>query len=230
MVRPLPKTLAEEIQGELSPGSAHALTKVIGPRGVELASPAEPRRRAAPLHQLEGYEILGELGRGGMGVAYKARQTLLNRVVALKMIIGGGLADGELLRRFEQEATSVARLQHPAIAQIFEVGVQRSATGDGISCPFFALEFVEGGSLAQKMGHRPQPVRESANLVETLARAIHYAHERGIIHRDLKPANVLLTASGAPKLTDFGLAKDVYRFAADAKTVTGLVHEDRLAG
>jgi WD40 repeat protein/serine/threonine protein kinase/tetratricopeptide (TPR) repeat protein len=223
MERPVPPTIAAEQRGGPSPDSDPEFTHVIGPRGIEMVAEPDPRRaRNAPLPKCEGYEIVGELGRGGMGVVYKARQTLLNRVVALKMILGGGLADEEMLVRFEREATSVARLQHPAIVQIFEVGVQRDSTGDGFACPFISLEFVEGGSLSQKIGCRPQPVRESARLVETLARAVHYAHEHGIVHRDLKPANVLLTADGAPKITDFGLAKDLDRLGPEAKTVSGM--------
>lgn len=149
-----------------------------------------------------GYAILGELGRGGMGVVYKAFQVGLNRTVALKMILAGGHADPKDLARFRAEAEAVAKLQHPHIVQIYEIGEH-----DGL--PFFTLEFVEGGSLAGKLDGTPQPARKSAELVETLARAMHAAHQRGIVHRDLKPANVLLTADGSLKVTDFGLAKQL---------------------
>lgn len=149
---------------------------------------------------ISGYIILGELGRGGMGVVYQALQTKLNRVVALKMILDGAYAGERELARFRSEAEAVARLQHPNIVQIHEVGEQ-----DGK--PFFSLEFVDGGSLAQKIAGKPQPVREAATLVETLARAMQAAHDKGIVHRDLKPGNVLLTADGTPKIADFGLAK-----------------------
>jgi tetratricopeptide (TPR) repeat protein len=146
-----------------------------------------------------GYELLGQLGRGGMGIVYKARQTRLKRLVALKMILGAH-AFPDNLERFRTEAEAIARLQHPNIVQIYEVGEH-----DGR--PFLSLEFVDGGSLDKKLAAAPQPPREAAQLVETLARALHAAHERGVVHRDLKPANVLITSDGTPKVTDFGLAK-----------------------
>jgi serine/threonine protein kinase/WD40 repeat protein len=170
-----------------------------------------------------GYQILGELGRGGMGVVYKARQVGLNRLTALKMVLAGPYAGPHELVRFLAEAEAVARLQHPNIVQIYEVGKHAGM-------PFFSLEFVEGGSLSQLLAGQPQPPRDAARLVETLARAVHFAHQRGIVHRDLKPGNVLLAFSrrsesgagegvapaplserrlndAAPKITDFGLAK-----------------------
>lgn len=151
---------------------------------------------------IAGYQVLGELGRGGMGVVYKARQIGLNRLVALKMILAAEHAGADGLARFRIEAEAVARLQHPNIVQIYEIGAQ-----DGR--PFFSLEFVDGGNLDDKMGNGLLPPREVARLVEQLSRAMQYAHERRIIHRDLKPANVLLMADGTPKITDFGLAKQL---------------------
>ena len=161
-----------------------------------------------------GYEILGELGRGGMGVVYKARQAALNRTVALKMILAGDHAGPEDRERFRSEAAAAARLQHPNIVQVYEVGEFGGRA-------FFSLELVEGGSLAARLTGAPWPARDAAALVETLARAMHEAHRRGVVHRDLKPANVLLAADGSPKVADFGLAKRLD--LGDGPTRTGAV-------
>lgn len=147
-----------------------------------------------------GYEIYSELGRGGMGVVYKALQIPLNRVVALKMILAGDHAGEQDRARFRSEAEAVARLQHPNIVQIFDIGEQAGR-------PFFSLEYCAGGSLEKKLRGTPLPPPEAARLVQTLARAMQAAHQQHIIHRDLKPANVLLSSDGTPKITDFGLAK-----------------------
>jgi serine/threonine-protein kinase len=133
-------------------------------------------------------------------MVYRARHLRLNRLVALKMISGGGHAAPELVARFQIEAEALASLDHPHVVQIYEVGQYGRQ-------PYFSLELVEGGSLDRKLEDGPLPPREAAQLVETLARAVHAAHQRGIVHRDLKPANVLLTPDGNPKITDFGLAK-----------------------
>jgi cytochrome c peroxidase/tRNA A-37 threonylcarbamoyl transferase component Bud32 len=156
--------------------------------------------RGKPKPEIDGYDIEHELGRGGMGVVYKARHRKLDRLVALKMIIGGAAADDEYRHRFQIEVQAVARLQHPSIVQIFDVGEH-----DGQ--PYCAFEFLEGGTLAGKFDGQPLPPKEAARLIETLARGIHAAHEAGIIHRDLKPANVLIGRDGSPKISDFGLAK-----------------------
>ncbi len=163
-----------------------------------------PATRSGPhaVPEIPGYEILGELGRGGMGVVYQARQTKLNRVVGLKMILAGGHAGAADLARFRAEAKAIARLQHPNIVQVHEIGEHEGK-------PFFSLEFCAGGALDKKLAGTPLPPREAARLVQTLARAMHAAHQASVIHRDLKPANVLLTADGTPKITDFGLAKKV---------------------
>jgi WD40 repeat protein/tRNA A-37 threonylcarbamoyl transferase component Bud32/tetratricopeptide (TPR) repeat protein len=146
------------------------------------------------------YEILEELGRGGMGVVYKARQIRLNRVCALKMILAGAHAGREAAARFLAEAETVARLEHPAIVQIHHVG-------DHDGRPYLELEYVDGSSLADHRDGAPLPADEAAELVEALARAIQYSHGLGVVHRDLKPSNVLMTRDGRPKIADFGLAK-----------------------
>lgn len=152
--------------------------------------------------QVAGYELVSELGRGGMGIVYQARDRKLNRSVGLKMVRAGMSASSVELVRFLSEAESAARLHHPNIVQIYEFGRHHDD-------PFFAMELLEGGSLAKKIAGIPQAPRFAAELVETLAQAVHYAHQQGIIHRDLKPSNILLTAEGVPRITDFGLAKRV---------------------
>jgi predicted Ser/Thr protein kinase len=159
-------------------------------------------RRAPVAETVAGYEILGTLGRGAMGVVYKARQRGLRRIVALKMILSGGHASEHDIARFQVEAEAIAQLQHPGIVQIYEVGEE-----DGR--PFFSLEFVDGGSLQKKIAGTPQPPAEAARMAQLLAEAMQCAHAHNIIHRDLKPANVLLTKDGQPKITDFGLAKQL---------------------
>ena len=191
---------------------------------------------AGSLPDVPGYEVLGELGRGGMGVVYKARQRKLNRLVALKML-HAGRADAPERARFQAEAEAVARLQHPNIVQVHEVGECEGR-------PFFSMEFCAGGSLATRLAGTPLPIPEAATLVEALARAMQHAHQHGVVHRDLKPANVLLAAPHPPapsptqgrggdalplprpsvgeggwggeggmipKITDFGLAKKLDR-------------------
>jgi tetratricopeptide (TPR) repeat protein/tRNA A-37 threonylcarbamoyl transferase component Bud32 len=172
------------------------------------ASAGRPGPAAAgPPAPVPGYELLEELGRGGQSVVHKARQVSLNRLVALKQILTGAYAGAAERARFRTEAEAIARLQHPNVVQIYEVGER-----DGV--PFLCLEFVGGGSLAQRLAAGPLPPREAARLVEAVGRAMHAVHQHGIVHRDLKPQNVLLTADGVPKVTDFGLAKCLREGAA----------------
>ena len=162
--------------------------------------PGESSVPPQALPSLPGYELLGELGRGGMGVVYLARNTRLGRLCALKMISAGEFANPEVAARFLAEATTVARLRHPHIVQIYHIG-------DHAGRPFFELEHVEGGSLAARLDGTPWPPRDAARLTETLSIAMQEAHRGGIVHRDLKPGNILMTAEGNPKIADFGLAK-----------------------
>lgn len=170
-----------------------------------------PRRASQRLPVFPGYEILGELGRGGMGMVFKARQTALDRIVAIKTISEAALSDPRSRRRFRIEVKAIAQLNHPHIAQIYEVDEH-----EGV--PYFVMEFVDGESIAEQIKeHSPSPV-EAARLLEKVARAVAFAHQLGVIHRDLKPGNVLLTADGTPKITDFGLAKRLDRESSQTHT------------
>ena len=152
------------------------------------------------LPEVPGYEVRGELGRGGMGVVYRAWHLRLNRPVALKMLLAGPCARPDELERFLREAEAVAALHHPNIVPVYDAGEV-----DGR--PYFTMELVEGGDLAEQIRGVPQPAHQAAALTATLAEAIHAAHQSGIVHRDLKPSNVLLSGDGTPKVADFGLAR-----------------------
>ncbi len=174
--------------------------------------PAE-QSEALPLGGFGDYEFLEELGHGGMGVVYKARQCSLHRVVALKMLLGGQFAGKVALGRFRAEAELAAQLQHPNIVAIHEIGEQ-----DGL--PYFTMDFVPGHSLVELVRDHPLPARSAAGYVQSIARAIHYAHEQGVLHRDLKPSNILIDAFDQPRITDFGLAKRLTGSTSDL-TATG---------
>ncbi|MCE9530291.1 MAG: protein kinase [Planctomycetes bacterium] len=238
---PLPVTVdyyPRQLSSQSSSSDDPLLTVTDFPKsasGSRQSLPLGPGTGAAIRHSVPGYEILREIGRGGMGVVYQARQKGLNRLVALKMILSGDHAGEGERERFSREAESVAALQHPNIVQIFEIGEVEGR-------PYLAFEFIDGGSLGQHLAGNPWPSRDSAALVEILAQAMQFAHDRGIVHRDLKPGNILLSkaenivrksekssASGQgkiddssasttrllalalPKIMDFGLAKRVER-------------------
>ncbi|MCY2978462.1 MAG: protein kinase [Planctomycetota bacterium] len=170
------------------------------------------------LPRVSGYEVLELIGRGGMGIVYKALQVNLNRLVALKMVLAGDLAGPETLSRFRAEARAVAQLQHPNLVQIYEVGEHHGR-------PYLAFEYVAGGGLDQRLRGEPQPPSAAARLIATLAHAIQFAHARGIIHRDLKPANVLLATLGNPPDCELSPAILMGDFAGEPQSV--LTPEDR---
>jgi WD40 repeat protein len=215
---------SEDRLGRLSAPLRALATPESGPAKMPLpAAPPALAGDGGTIPAVPGYEVLGLLGHGGMGVVYKARHRALDRMVALKMLLGGGHASPADLARFRAEAEAIARLQHPNIVQVHDVGEHEGR-------PYFSLEYVDGGSLADRLDGTPLPAREAAALVATLAGAVQAAHEKGVIHRDLKPANVLLAVGqdsnpvtlptglkscptkrplnvAIPKIADFGLAK-----------------------
>jgi eukaryotic-like serine/threonine-protein kinase len=185
-----------------------------------LAAPTQPRASDFPSDSFQlparfgDYELRQELGRGGMGVVYRASQASLGREVAVKMILRGQFASEADRNRFEAEAQAAAKLDHPGIVPVYEVGEI-----DGR--PYFSMKHVRGTTLAQRLATGPLPPREAARILASVARAIHFAHMRGVLHRDLKPSNILLDENGEPHVTDFGLAKQLTD--APAVTRTGAV-------
>src|SRR6185437_324822 len=190
------------------PAYQDALTARLPHAGDSMGQLTLPSREVfeqegvADLPRVPGYEMLSELGHGGMGVVYKARQLALNRIVALKMLPAALQGNAAQRARFRVEVETIAQLQHPNIVQVYDVGECQGR-------PFFAMEFVEGGNLTDHCRGEAQPPNEAAELVETLARAMHAVHAKGIIHRDLKPSNIVRTTEGCPKITDFGLARNL---------------------
>ena len=204
---------------EIRPSSATTSPDAEDPTAIDAppltgSSPALFRRPAATndgpdeidavvsAKSFADYEIISEIARGGMGVVVRAREKKLNRIVALKMILGGKLADESDIKRFYIEAEAAAGLQHSGIVPIYEVG-----NVDGQH--FYSMQLVEGPSLKERLSNGPLPAKVAAGLIQQVAAAVQYAHEHSIIHRDLKPENVLLTREGKPMVTDFGLAKSI---------------------
>lgn len=193
------------LSGEIEP--LFEVHRIVGDRALMQtdrlsAAPTQPALDSIPTSptMCGEYQLLHPIGQGGMGIVYKARHARLRRLAAVKMFHPGRPPSPREQARFQKEAEAIARLQHPHIVQIFEVG-------DCGGLPFLALELVEGGTLSQRLQKLPLAPKDAAELIEALAYAVQHAHDLGIVHRDIKPANVLFTSDGTPKLTDFGLAK-----------------------
>ena len=186
------------------------------PAPVDHASALEPATATLTAPTIPGYEILGKLGVGGMGVVYRASQRGPSAWWHSRWSCPPPMQTPEQLARFHVEAEAAASLHHPNIVEIYEIG-------EFAGCPYISLELVEGGNLAQYLVGRAMPPRQAGQLIERLARAMHYAHERGVVHRDLKPANVLLALDGTPKIADFGLAKILGNDADRDRTRSGTV-------
>jgi serine/threonine protein kinase len=174
----------------VTPAQRRSAVRALRQGQQDQASARKRDRQLAPAilpipRQIGDYDVLAEIGRGGMGVVYKAQHRTLHRLAALKMVLAGEFASSTQELRFRLEAELAARVQHPNIVQVYEISSYEGR-------PFLAMEWVDGGSLANRLDGRPWPLREAASLIETLARAIHVAHGEGVVHRDLKPANILL--------------------------------------
>jgi serine/threonine-protein kinase len=221
---------AQDLGGRATLTAAPAPATLLPPA----PGPARPLSGDDDWPCIEGYEIQAELGRGATGVVYRAWHHALRRAVALKVLHPGRARDPQALARFRSEAEAAARLHHPHIVQVHEVGA-------GDSRPYLAMELVEGATLARRLADGPLPARQAAQLVEALARAVHHAHGRAVVHRDLKPANILLASGGreppvedgtggsrpplaeyVPKITDFGLAKQLDE-AGGQRTESGAI-------
>jgi WD40 repeat protein/predicted Ser/Thr protein kinase len=202
LLEPFRQALSDPRPAEQRPGQGVDRPTIPSVASVaqDEAEQERARRLSRGLSRIADYEVLAELGRGGMGVVYKARQPGLGRLVALKMILAGIHAGPRDLERFRREAQTLAQLKHPHIVPIYEVGEWEGR-------PFFSLELLEGGSLKDLLDGTPWDPAEAARCIEVLARAMHAAHQQGIVHRDLKPGNILRAADGSLKISDFGLAK-----------------------
>src|SRR5437867_1244104 len=204
--------------------ASEGLCPVCAMRGALELEPGAARPLVPEYHlprQSGEYELLEEIARGGMGVVYKARQTRLNQLLAVKVLLSGPLASPTDLRRFRAEAEAASRLQHPNIVAIREVGEHAGQ-------PFFSMDYVEGPRLSELVREQPLPAPRAAGYVKTIAEAIQYAHDRGVVHRDLKPSNVLIDHAGQPRIIDFGLAKRLrsespFSTIHDPLTTTGQV-------
>jgi WD40 repeat protein/tRNA A-37 threonylcarbamoyl transferase component Bud32 len=210
--QPIDAVTLAPVGGAASPHGASSDLAPTKPAGPEDASAPEV---IFDRDRIPGHVLLEVLGRGGMGVVYKAQQTMLRRIVAVKMILHADYATAEQRRRFLAEAEAVAQLAHPNIVQIYEVGEQTGV-------PYFSLELCGGGRLEKQIQGTPWEAKRAAAMIEVLARAIECGHRAGLVHRDLKPGNILLTEDGTPKITDFGLAKRL--------NVPGQTHSNAVIG
>jgi len=191
-------------------GEASTVTEAQGVASADEPPAGIPDR----IRRLGDCEVISEIAQGGMGVVYRARQTTLDREVAVKMILTGQLASEIDVKRFRAEAAAAARLDHPNIVAVHEVGVHEG-------CHYFTMQLIEGGSLAERIPEFSKDSKAAARLIAKVARAIHFAHQHGVIHRDIKPGNILLDENGEPHVTDFGLARLVDR--ETRLTITGNV-------
>src|ERR1051325_6880412 len=193
---------------------AACLFRIDGSQGVTLGCSSPCGGAGLGTRQFGDYELIEEIARGGMGVVFKARQLSLDRLVAVKMILFGSMASAEQIRRFRTEAATAGSLQHPNIVAVHEGGLHEGQH-------FLVMDYVDGPNLARLVQNGPLPFKSAAEYLETIARAVQFAHDLGILHRDLKPSNILIGSDDRPRVTDFGLAR---RFDSESSlTVSGQV-------